>query len=90
MSFKIDLRSVVQPPAEYFGGTRQKGDSRNSHQSSHFYQNKCRVTDLCADARWAGDDLQIRMMVLVITGGDGGAHDVHPSDLLLPENRNHL
>lgn len=30
------------------------------------------------------------MMVLVITGGDGGVHNVHPSHLLLPENRNHL
>lgn len=77
MSFKIDSRSVALPPAEYFGGTRQKGDSRSSHQSSHFYQNKCRVTDLYADACWAGDDLQITMMVLVITGGNGGVHDVH-------------
>lgn len=45
MSFKIDSRSVVLPPAEYFGKTRQRGDSRSSHRSSHFYQNKCRVTD---------------------------------------------
>lgn len=65
MSFKIDSRCVALPPAEYFGGTRQKGDSRSSHQVHTFsHQNKCRLTDLCTDAHWAGHDLQITMMVL--------------------------
>lgn len=36
------------------------------HTFSH--QNKCRLTDLCTDAHWTGDDLQITMMVLVIRG----------------------
>lgn len=89
MSLKINLHSVALPPAEYFGGTRQKGDS-SSHQSSHFYQNKCCVTDLCVDARWAGDDLQITTVVLVIGGGDSGARNVYSSHLRLPENRNPL
>lgn len=82
MSFKIDSHSVGLPPAEYFGGKRQKSDSRSSHHSSHFYQTTCRVTELCADARWAGDDPQITMMVLVIRGGDIGGYDVHSSHLL--------
>lgn len=50
---------MALPPAEYFGVTRQKGDSRSSYESSRFFQNKCPVTDLCEDARWAGDYLQI-------------------------------
>lgn len=57
--FRIDSRSVALPPAEYFGGTRQKADSGSSGESSHFHQEKCCVTDSRAVSRWVGDQFQI-------------------------------
>lgn len=59
MSFKIDSRSVALPPAEYFGGTRQKADSGSSRESSRFHREKCCATDSRAGSRWVGDHFQI-------------------------------
>lgn len=92
ISFKIDSLSVALPPAEYFGGTRQKADSGGSHESSHFHQEKCCVTDSRAGSRWVGDRFKITNDGFGNWRG-GGEWTMFtlptPSHLLLTENKNH-